>query len=176
MLLVERVLLKHRLALVAVGIIAAVALVLLGVTRDIAAALVSYGTLGALVAGAFYTSGFTTPSAMAVLVDLMMLENPVTVALLASAAAATVDCIMFFAVREALERSTRRLLKRIRRFTRRASFILPAVGFFVFGTPLPDEFALALMEMTEINPAKLFVIIFSAKLTTLLLLWTALLA
>lgn len=151
-------------------------LVLLGFDRKAAVVLLSLGYGGALVAGAFYTLGMTTPLAIIVILDLMRLSDPLTTALLASLAAAGVDCLFFSIVKDALEASTKKTLDGIRRKFRAVSPTFPFVGFFVFGSPLPDEIALSLMGMTEIRLPKLFAVVFAAKLLTLMLLWMGLVA
>lgn len=149
-------------------------MVLAGFDKTITELLLGFGVWGALLAGAFYTFGITTPFSMVVILELMRLENPFAVAVFACIAAASIDCVFFSLVRSELEKNTRNMLEKTRKAFHKYAMLFPFAGFLVFGLPLPDELGLALMEMTEIRLAKLWVVIFLAKMFTLLSIWKAL--
>jgi len=159
---------------IAIGfILASFLLVFLGLDRAVSIYLLGLGPLGALIAGAFYTLGATTPFAMVVVLELMKLGDPLQVAFFACLSAAAVDTALFMAVKDALEKNSAALMKKLHKRFDAYSYAFPAAGFFVFGMPLPDELGLALMEMTRINPLKLAAVVFAAKFLTLLLLFGA---
>ena len=160
---------------IAIGfILASFILVFLGLDRAVSIYLLGLGMLGALIAGAFYTLGATTPFAMVVVLELMALGDPLPVAFFACLSAAAVDSALFMAVKGALERNSALLMKKLHRQFDSYSSVFPVAGFFVFGMPLPDELGLALMEMTTINPLRLAAVVFAAKFITLFLLFSAL--
>lgn len=164
---------ESRLAVVAIVLVASLVLVFFGLDRVVSSHLVGLGLLGAALAGMFYTFGITTPFSMAVIVDLMHAEEAFRIAFFACVAAATVDCLLFSVVRDALEANTKDIMKKIRAMGNGLSAVFPIAGFFVFGLPLPDEIALALMEMSEIKLSRLWLIVFFSKFITLLMLWAA---
>lgn len=139
-----------------------------GFDRQIAGGFLQLGVGGAFLAGLFYTAGFTTPTAMMVILDLMSLENPFAVAVAAAFGAAVADSILFYLLKKSLEKSASKLLRRIRGRIGRFRGLLFAAGFLVFGSPFPDEVAIALMEITKIRVLRLAAAVFAAKLATLL--------
>ncbi|MFA6214438.1 MAG: hypothetical protein WC717_04135 [Candidatus Micrarchaeia archaeon] len=162
-------------ALLAVGfVLASFALVFMGFDREAAGYLRGMGLAGAAIAGAFYTLGATTPIAMVVLLEMMQMGSPYAVAVAACLSATLVDCLLFAAIRETLEKNTRKIMKSARKGLKRFPTAAPVAGFFVFGLPLPDELGLALMEFTTIDIPKLAAVIFAAKLLTLFMFFAAL--
>ena len=174
MLLANKVPLERRIMIALSFLIVSFLLVVLGFDKIISGYLVGLGLLGALIAGAFYTLGTTTPFAIVVILELMKVENPLTVAFVASLGATVVDCVMFVVFRDALERSSKKILARLRSRSRKFSVAFPFLGFFMFGLPIPDELGMALMEITTIDVVKLGMIIFFAKFVTLVLFRAAL--
>ena len=75
--------------------------------------------------------------------------------------------------KEQLEKSTKEFLLKIRKKIEKINFVFPIAGFFILGSPLPDEIGLALMEITEIKSVNIFVIVFLAKVITLILAFNA---
>lgn len=146
-------------------------MIILGLDKLVSEELSKIGFIGAIIAGAFYTFGISTPFAMAVILELMNPNDKFIVILLACASAATVDCLFFSVMREALEKNTKYVIQSIRKKYWGILSFAPFMGFFIFGLPLPDELALALMGITKIELKKLWVVIFLAKLLTLLTLW-----
>lgn len=165
---------EKRLFLAIAFLFSSFLLVFFGYDKGVSAYLLGLGTMGAALAGAFYTLGSTTPFALVVLLDLMRLENAYAVAFVACAAATLVDCALFYIFKGALEKNAKKLMKYFHGKFKRISGAFPYAGFFIFGLPVPDEIGLALMEMTSINIYKLGAVIFCAKFLTLLMLWKAL--
>lgn len=174
MLFAPHISLDKRLAIIIAVLLASFLLVFAGFDKAVSGYLVSFGLLGAATAGIFYTFGISTPFAMVVILELMQMENPLYVAVFASASAAMVDCLLFLVVRDALESNAKKMLAKAKSRFAAFSPAFPIAGFFVFGMPLPDELGLALMEMTKIETLKLWAVIFCAKLVTLLMLLGAL--
>lgn len=162
-----------RVQLAVVFILASFIFVFAGLDRLVSAWLLGLGIFGAVIAGAFYTLGATTPFSMVVILELMKMGDPQQVAFAACLSAALADCLLFFSVRDALEQNARRLTESIRAKIDRFPLAAPLAGFFVFGLPLPDELGLALLQFTQLDFPKLFIIIFAAKFLTLILFWKA---
>lgn len=144
-----------------------------GAGTDIYDFIHSLGILGMVVIGAFYTFGITTPTAFVIILKLMGHGNYIAVALIASLSATVVDTLLFMMVKKQLEKGAAELMKKIHRRIGRHSLIFPVIGFLLFGSPLPDEIALASMEMGEINPIRVSIIVFAAKFLVLLLTFAA---
>lgn len=128
----------------------------------------SLGILGAAIAGAFYTFGLTTPSAFIILLEIMAMNNYLLVAFVASLTAAIVDTILFSLLKKQLEENAKKLMDAIHKKVGKHNLIFSIIGALMFGLPLPDEFGLAFMQISEINAKKIGAIVFSAKLFTLL--------
>ncbi len=173
MLLSKSVSFKARLSLVVIVLAATAIMILLGLDKIVSSELSKWGIFGAIIAGAFYTFGISTPFAMAVILELMNFNDQFSVIIISCATAAVVDCVFFSIMRDSLEKNTKYILMHIRKKYKSIVSFAPFMGFFIFGLPLPDEFALALMGITKIELKKLWVIIFLAKTITLLILWKA---
>jgi len=162
-----------RVQFVILFILASFIFVFAGLDKLVSAWLLGLGLFGAAIAGAFYTLGATTPFSMVVILELMRMGDPQQVAFVACLSAALADCLLFFAVRDTLERNAKRLTDSIREKIDRFSLAAPVAGFFVFGLPLPDELGLALLQFTKLDFVKLFITIFAAKFITLIMFWKA---
>lgn len=128
----------------------------------------SLGILGAVIAGAFYTFGITTPTAFLILIEIMAMNNYLLVAIIASLTAAIVDTVLFVLLKKQLEQNAKKLMEVIHDAVGKYNIIFSIFGFLMFGLPLPDELGLAFMQISEIKPKKILAIVFSAKLITLL--------
>jgi len=162
-----------RLVFVILAILIAVTIYFLGFDKVIISQISSLGIYGSIIIGCFYTFGLTTPTAMLLIIEMMNIDNYIIVAILASLGAACVDTFFFIMVKQRLEESTKKILDKIRKKIERVNFVFPILGFFVLGSPLPDEIGLALMEITEIKSVNIFVIVFLAKVITLILTFNA---
>ncbi len=165
---------EKRLYIAIAVLLSSFLLVLLGLDKAVSTQLLGLGLLGAIIAGAFYTFGVTTPFAMVVLLELMRLEGGYQVAFFACMAAAAVDCYFFHMLRGALQANAKQLLHYFNRKLRHLSYYFPAAGFLLLALPIPDEIGLALLEMTDIRLAKVAAVVFFAKFLTLVMLWKAL--
>ncbi|MCX8194774.1 MAG: hypothetical protein N3G22_01555 [Candidatus Micrarchaeota archaeon] len=174
MLFSKKYTIERRLQIAIAFILLSFLLVFAGADRIVSLHLVNLGVFGAIIAGAFYTFGITTPFSMVVILELMKLEGSYILAIPACLSATAVDCYFFYLVRQSLEANSKKLVHYLRSKFSRFSPLFPFAGFFVFGLPLPDELGLALMEMTDIKLSKLAAVIFLAKLLTLLIFWQAL--
>lgn len=173
MLFSGRLPLDMRLVFVAISISAAVLVHLSGWDIVIARDIHTLGILGSFIVGAFYTFGLTTPTALVLIVEIMNMNNAILTVVSAAFSAAMVDVFFFMLLRNQLEKSAGRLLDSIHKKLGRFRAAFPIIGFFIFGLPLPDELGLALMGITEIRPRSMFVLIFSAKAITLLMVYWA---
>lgn len=131
------------------------------------------GPFGAFFVGAFYTLGITTPTAFIILIEMMLENDFLAIALAASAAAASVDTALFMLLKEQLERSAAGVMKSVHERFGRRNALFSLAGLVMFGSPVPDEFALAFMQISEIRPARIFIVVFIAKLIALLSVYAA---
>lgn len=172
MLFAGRFEMPTRFVFVFIAITVGILVFVSGLDREISSELHSLGIFGSFVAGAFYTFGITTPTAFIILIEMMEINGAIVVALSASIVAAAVDTILFVFVRKQLEKNASKIMKGVhKRFGRNILFY--PIGFFIFGTPLPDELGLAFMQISEIKPVKIFLVIASAKFITLMITYSA---
>jgi hypothetical protein len=162
-----------RFIFVGIAIIIAIVIHLLGWDIILAKDIHSYGIFGSFLVGAFYTFGLTTPTAMVLIVEIMRMNNFLLTAATAAFSAAIVDTALFMLLRGPLEKNAGTLLTGINNKFGKFRPAYPIVGFFIFGLPLPDELGIALMEITSINPRSIFILVFFAKLITLILAYGA---
>lgn len=174
MIFASRLEIEKRTAISILFIMLSFFLVFAGFDKIAAEKMRDMGIAGAFAVGAFYTLGATTPLSMVIILEMMIMGDPILIALAACLSASLVDYFLFSSIRNALEKST---IKIIAKFQKRINFLsstAPVIGFFVFGLPLPDEIGLALMGFTKIEPIKLSVIIFFSKIITLSIFYMAL--
>ena len=162
-----------RFIFVGISILVAIVLHVSGMDMEIATYVKGMGMVGGLLVGAFYTFGITTPSAFIIILEMMAMNGAFATAIAASLSAAFVDMVLFYIIREQLEKSTVKILAKMRERTRAASIAFPVVGFLIFGLPIPDEIGLAMMGITTIKPTSIFAIAFLSKLMMLLISYGA---
>lgn len=173
MLFAGRYEIKTRFWFVSIAMFLAVMIYFFNLDEVLSTAVYNLGIFGSFLAGAFYTFGLTTPTAFLILIETMSLNNYVLVAITASFSAALVDTILFMLVKKELEKNAAGLIKKIRKRFGKQNFIFSFIGFFLFGSPLPDELGLAFMQIVKIEPLKIWIIVFCAKVLTLILTYKA---
>lgn len=121
--------------------------------------------LVSFVAGIFFTSVVTSPTAMVALAEIGAANSPWLVALVGGAGAVIGDLILYRFIRTHFNKDleqflkTRRLrsvfsLSRFRSFT----WLLPFIGGLMIASPLPDELGVTLLGVARLPP-KTFVLI-----------------
>lgn len=163
--------LKTRIAIALTFLAISFFFIYIDYDKEIANYLVNFGLIGGMIAGLFYTFGISTPFAMAVIIDLMSVEKPFAITLLASMSAATLDCILFSVFKDILEKKAKFLKAKINKIVKKLNGLVPVFGFMVFGLPLPDELGLAMLGMTKIKIHVLWFIVFLSKFVMLSILW-----
>jgi hypothetical protein len=147
-------------------------LVFFGIDKQLLDFFSNFGPLSASFFGLFYTFGATTPISIVVILELMIKENsPFLFATLASLSATAVDCIFFTILKNSLEKNAKNLKDYFYKKFGKFNGLLKISGFLAFGLPVPDEIALALLQMTDIKIGRLAIVIFFSKFFTLLLFW-----
>jgi hypothetical protein len=160
---------RHRRALVVLaGLLAAALLYLSGAAHALVSSFAGLGYFGALLAGFFFSSGLTTPTALLVLAELSLQHPPGLVALLA-AFGATVADFWLFRLFKAASPDTLRLTRAVTRRLRRSRNSLlyratPLLAGLVMASPLPDELALALYGVEDYEERGFLVFTFLFKL------------
>lgn len=162
---------RDSIAVVVLALIAAALMFGLGMDKILAAQLASLGVAGAFFAGMFYTSAITTPFSMIIVLDLMKAEGPFLIAIFASLGAAIVDCSIYSIFRKEVQKNAKKIMSALRKKTTVLKPFFPLFGFVVFGTPMPDELGIALMQISDLKPLQLGAIVFSSKLVTLIALY-----
>ncbi|HEU0080836.1 MAG TPA: hypothetical protein VFQ72_02335 [Candidatus Paceibacterota bacterium] len=148
-------------AIILASVVAAVALARSPLVDALFAAVSGQYILAALVAGALFTSSFTTAPAIVFLSKLLVAFPPLHIAAAAAVGALAGDLVLFLFVKShvaedisyLLSRSnSRRALRALRLHSVR--WLMTAVGALVIASPLPDELGLALMGVSKISTWK----------------------
>jgi len=163
------------------GVLVAVFLIRFGVLKQI-----FFWTQGILVvdsflAGLFFTSGFTTPVALAAMVELVEVSSIWQVAFFGALGAVLGDVLIFRFFRDRLEEDVLALLKHKSRMKRlRMIFHLKMfrwlsvfLGGLVFASPLPDELGLMLMGFSKTRTWMFMLVSFVFKFFGILVLGLA---
>lgn len=116
-----------------------------------------WSLLGALVAGFFFTSVFTTAPAIVVLGEISQYEPLIPVALIGGLGAVFGDLIIFKFVKDSL---TDDLVFLFKKFSRRQAsifkntffrWLMVVAGGIIIASPFPDEIGIALMGFSKTN-------------------------
>ncbi|OGG60967.1 hypothetical protein A3C86_00135 [Candidatus Kaiserbacteria bacterium RIFCSPHIGHO2_02_FULL_49_16] len=146
-------------AIVVLSILVAVILVRTNVLANLLASAGEFGILGALIAGMFFTSIFTTAPAMAALGEISLLQGIFGTALIGAVGSVIGDLVIFRFVKdrfsehivelighESIWRRFHLLFKR--RFFRWLTFL---AGGIILASPLPDELGIAVLGFSKMR-------------------------
>lgn len=109
-----------------------------------------------IVAGILYTSFFTSPISVAMLVVLAQTNNPIITALLAGLGAILGDLIMIKLFRDRLSSDFRFVSREIQiagKFLKvfHLDFLIPLTGAIIVASPLPDEIGLLMLGASKLK-------------------------
>ena len=149
--------LKHDLLILLFSVIAAIFLVKTGMLKKILALTYGIWVFDSLIAGMFYTSGFTTAIAIVALSELSVNSYFLTVAFFGAIGAVIGDLIIFRFLRNHLNEDivfllkSNSLTKKLKaifhlRLFRWASFL---IGGIILASPLPDELGLVIIGLSK---------------------------
>lgn len=137
------------------------------------------GLLGGFVGGAMSVSMFTTAPAVVLIVSIAQHVNTLQLVLVASVGSVLGDWLIIKFLEDEVASEIKPILKRfhilpfIKKFQRsRAKWIAIAVGAAVLALPLPDEFGIALMDISHLKRRYLLAICFILNFLGLLVLVT----
>ena len=129
------------------------------------------GLLGGFIGGIMSVSMFTTAPAVVLLVSIADHINPLQLILVASVGSVLGDWLIIKFLEDEVAQEVKPLLRKfhilplIRRFQRsRTRWIVSALGAVVLALPLPDEFGIALMDISKVKRRHLLVICFVLNL------------
>ena len=156
--------LERDLFFIALSIFVAIGIIRFGVIQNIVSAVDELKIIGSLVAGFFFTSAFTIAPAAIALAEISKTASPFLVAFWGACGSLAGDMIIFLFVRDRFADDIREVLhtfkqeKKIKRFFKRGFFrwLSPLLGALIIASPLPDEFAIALMGVSKVH-MKLFI-------------------
>lgn len=127
----------------------------------------SIGLIGGLIGGAMSVSMFTTAPALILIVEVAQHTNPVHLVIVASIGSIIGDWLIIKFLEDEVAKEIKPILKKfhilqyIRRFQRSKSrWLATVLGSILLALPLPDEFGIALMDISNIKRRHLLTICF----------------
>jgi uncharacterized membrane protein YdjX (TVP38/TMEM64 family) len=156
--------LERDLFIIALSVFFAIGIIRLGVIQDIVSAVDELKIIGSLIAGFFFTSAFTIAPAAIALAEISKSASPLLVAFWGAIGSLVGDLVIFLFVRDRFADDVMDVLhtfkneKKIKHFFKKGFFrwLSPLLGALIIASPLPDEFAIALMGMSKVH-LKLFI-------------------
>lgn len=153
------------------SIIIAIILHARGIFDVLIDAMNSYGYIGALIVGLFYSSSFTSPLAALFFVNLGEHLNPLPVALLGGIGAMMGDMVLYTIIKASVIDEIKALAAylfpfrrrtRMERMTRHRVFLwtVPFLASILIASPLPDELGIALFGFINFKPRYLSLLSF----------------
>lgn len=130
--------------------------------------LIPLGYFGSLIAGIFYSYGFTAAPATAILLILAKTQNIFLAAILGGLGSLFTDLVIFKFIRSSFSDEIEKLSKEkfilfignnILRWKWLKKALLPVLGAVIIASPLPDEIGVSLFAVSKQIPDKLFALI-----------------
>ena len=151
--------LERDLLIIAISIFVAIGIVRLGVIQDIVSVVDELKIIGSFIAGFFFTSAFTIAPAAIALAEISKTTSPYLVAFWGACGSLAGDLIIFLFVRDRFADDVMEVLhtfkneKKIKNFFKKGFFrwLSPVLGALIIASPLPDEFAVALMGISKVR-------------------------
>lgn len=129
-----------------------------GYLNDLTETIMPLRFVAEVVAGIFYTSFFTSPISIAMLIALAQDNNPIVTALLAGFGAVLGDFIIVKFFREELSADLKLVsqelhIQKVNRFLQklRLDFITPFLGAIIVASPFPDELGLLMLGVSRLK-------------------------
>lgn len=169
------------LVLVTLSIVAAILIVKTSAVHAFVGSFYELKYLGSFIAGAFFTSVFTTAPAIAVLGELAQSNSIYFVAIVGGLGAMTGDFLLFRFVRDTFSEDVRFVLShsRIWRYhaifkTKLSRWIMPLIGAVIIASPFPDEIGLTMLGLSKISNKVFFLLSFAFNAAGILIIgWIA---
>lgn len=171
----------HDIAIIVLSVLVAVLLVRTNVLASFLASAGQMNIFGALIAGMFFTSIFTTAPAIAALGEISLFQGIFYTALFGAVGSMLGDLIIFRIVRDRFSEHVLEILthqsiwRRFhllfkRRFFRWITFF---VGGFILASPLPDELGIAFLGFSKMRVKYFILLSFSFNFLGILLIGLA---
>ena len=162
--------LYQDLGIITLSILVALIIARSGAVETFLASIGDGQWIGSLVAGALFTSVFTTAPAIVLLGKLAQTNSVWIVALLGTGGAVAGDYLIFRFFRDRfsqdvlslLQHHPRRRLKKMLRL-RSARWLMGAVGMLIIASPLPDELGIALLGFSKTKQRFFLLLSFTAN-------------
>ncbi len=150
--------LLYDVIIIALGILATIILVKLGIISALVTSLGDYTALASFVAGIFFTSTFTIAPASVAIINIAQHAPVPVVATWAALGAMLGDLILFFFIRDRFAEDLRSAIGKRKINHLLHSFHLgfmkwlaPVLGALIIASPLPDELGLSLLGISRIK-------------------------
>ncbi len=128
--------------------------------------LFSLGYFGTLIAGIFFTYGFTAAPATIFLILLAQNENIIVSALIGGIGAMIGDYLIFKLIRHSFHDEIEKLRneKIIKHINKKSpsivkKYFLPVIAGFIIASPLPDEMGVALLATSKVISSRVFFVV-----------------
>ncbi len=145
----------------------------------------SLGYLGALIAGFFFSSLFTTPLAAVSLILLGKTHDPLVVGFIGAFGALAADLIIYRAARKSIDNLSEEIAE-LKLFVERHNpvhinpqsrilhelriHLAPVIAGLIIASPLPDELAIGILSATHYDKRKMVLLSYIANFTGIVLL------
>ncbi len=167
----------HDILMILSGIIIAVLLSKTGILDLIINNLINHYILASFVAGIFFTSVFTIAPASVALVHIAEYAPFKWVTLWGALGAVCGDLVLFFFIRDRFTEDLKKALKpsTLRYLIKSFHFgflkwLSPIIGALIIASPLPDEFGITLLGMSQMRLSLLIPIAFVMNMLGIYLL------
>lgn len=133
--------------------------------------------IGALFAGSFFVSSFTTAISIVVIGIMVENINPMALALIGGVGAVMGDYLVFRLVRSHLSDELAMLfgnkgtsyVKHVLK-SKYIAWMLPILGAFIIASPLPDELGVSLLGMSKMSDARFILISYISNAVGILMI------
>lgn len=151
--------LERDMFIIIVSVFFAIGIVRFGVIQDIVSSIDELKIIGSFIAGFFFTSAFTIAPAAIALSEISQTTSPLLVAFWGALGSLVGDLVIFLFIRDHFADDIMEALhtfkneKKIIHFFKRGFFrwLSPLLAALIIASPLPDEFAIALMGISKVR-------------------------
>jgi hypothetical protein len=152
---------------VLISIVLAIYLEKAGLINEFILAFGDFRILAILIGGIFFTSIFTTASAIVLLAEMSLMSPLALVVILGGIGSVMGDYVIFRFVKDRVVEDFKHLLsyqkrKRLRQVFRRKLFryFVPFIGGLIIASPLPDELGVSVLSLSKLEEKYFFAISF----------------
>ncbi len=166
------------LSLFLTGIILAIVMSQISVVQNFLISLHTLGYLGGLIGGMFYVYSFTVGFGVMILTLLSKSLPAFPLVFIAGFGAVLGDSLVFKLTRDTFKDEIKDLYKMIDKkqtlrraiYSRKLKWLLPVLGLFIMGSPIPNEFGVMLLGIANIKKRYFMLLSFILNSTGIYLL------